>query len=101
LTGQHLVNDAGERPDISAPVERLIRARLYEAIELVKAVVRRVYIFERNWASRTERLIGVARALMNDLHNPASCNGNHQSFIGKTQCVEETIGLGSNGERHA
>ena len=84
----------------SVPVERLVRARLYEAIELVKAVVRRVYIFERNWASRTERLIGVAQALMNDLHNPASRSGNHRSFIGKTQCVEETIGLGSGGERH-
>jgi Phosphotransferase enzyme family len=54
------------------PPERLVRARLYEAIELVKAAVRRVYMFERNWASRTGRLIGQAQALMNDLHNEGS-----------------------------
>jgi aminoglycoside phosphotransferase (APT) family kinase protein len=47
--------------------ERLVRARLYEAIKLVKMAVRRVYVFEHNWASRTERLISRARALMNNL----------------------------------
>lgn len=49
------------------PPESLIRARLYEAIKLVKMAVRRVYVFERDWAPRTERLIGRAQALMNDL----------------------------------
>jgi aminoglycoside phosphotransferase (APT) family kinase protein len=55
-----------------ASIERLVRARLYEAIELVKAAVRRVYMFERNWASRTGRLIGQAQALMNDLQHAES-----------------------------
>jgi aminoglycoside phosphotransferase (APT) family kinase protein len=47
--------------------ERLIRARLYEAIKLAKMTGRRVFVFEQDWASRTERLIGRAQALMNGL----------------------------------
>jgi aminoglycoside phosphotransferase (APT) family kinase protein len=48
-----------------APTERLVRARLYEAIQLVK-VARRVP-FDRDWALRTEQLIRRAQAVMNDL----------------------------------
>ena len=50
-----------------APKERLLRARLYEAIELVKCAVRRVQLFERGWASRTAGLVGRAQAVINDL----------------------------------
>jgi hypothetical protein len=47
--------------------ERLARARLYEAVELVKITGRRVPLFDPEWVSRTERLIGCAHAVMNDL----------------------------------
>ncbi len=54
---------AGYAP--GAPTERLVRALLYEAIQLVK-VVRRVP-FDRDWAPRTEELIRRAQAVINDL----------------------------------
>ncbi len=49
-----------------APEERLFRARLYEAVELVK-IARRVRVFEHDWAFRTEQLIRRAQAVLNDL----------------------------------
>ncbi len=49
-----------------APPERLIRARLYEAVELVKETVRRVCMFEQDWTRRTELLIGLVEAVLND-----------------------------------
>jgi hypothetical protein len=52
---------------IDTPPERLLRARVYEAIKLAKMAARRVYVFEGDWASRTERLIDRAQALMNEL----------------------------------
>jgi aminoglycoside phosphotransferase (APT) family kinase protein len=51
------------------PVERLFRARLFEAIKLVKMAARRVYVFEQNWASRTTFLIARAQALMTGLEH--------------------------------
>ena len=56
---------AGYSP--GAPEERLIRARLYEAVELVKMTVLRARLFEHHSADRTERLIGRAQAVMNNL----------------------------------
>jgi len=56
---------AGYAPGV--PKERLIRARLYEAMELVKCAVRRVQLFEHDWASRTAALVGRAQAVLNDL----------------------------------
>src|SRR5216110_739175 len=56
---------AGYSPGV--PKERLMRARLYEAIELVKCAVRRVQLFEHDWASRTAGLVGRAQAVINDL----------------------------------
>ena len=50
-----------------APEERLVRARLYEAVELVKMTVLRARLFEHHAACRTERLIGRAQAVMNNL----------------------------------
>ncbi|PYU09158.1 MAG: hypothetical protein DMG29_20320 [Acidobacteria bacterium] len=49
-----------------APQERLVRARLYEAVELVK-IARRVRLFDRDWESRTEQAIRRAQGVMNDL----------------------------------
>jgi hypothetical protein len=51
------------------PVERLFRARLFEAIKLAKMAARRVYVFEHDWASRTACLIARAQALMTDLEH--------------------------------
>jgi Ser/Thr protein kinase RdoA (MazF antagonist) len=53
----------------SMPVERMFRARLFEAIKLVKMAARRVYVFERDWAFRTAGLIARAQALMTDLEH--------------------------------
>jgi aminoglycoside phosphotransferase (APT) family kinase protein len=52
---------------LEASSERLLRARLYEAIKLAKMAARRVYVFEADWAPRTARLIARAQALMTDL----------------------------------
>ena len=52
---------------LGAPKERLVRARLYQVVELVKITARRVRLFDPDWAFRTERLIGRAQAVMNDL----------------------------------
>jgi len=49
------------------PKERLIRARLYEATGLIKCAVRRVQLFEHDWASRTAALVERAQAVLNDL----------------------------------
>ncbi len=49
-----------------APEGRLIRARLYEAVQLVK-IARRVPLSNSDWASRTEQVIRRAQAVMNDL----------------------------------
>lgn len=49
------------------PKERLLRARLYEAIKLVKMTVRRVHLFEHDWACRTAQLVKRAEVVMNDL----------------------------------
>lgn len=67
---------SGYRP--AAPAERLVRARLYEALELVKMTVgRRSAILAQDWAPRTERLIGQAQALMNDLQLISGLPGRH------------------------
>ena len=44
-----------------------IRARLCEAVELLKCAVRRVPLFENDWASRVEGIVGRAEALIDDL----------------------------------
>lgn len=44
--------------------ERLARARLYEALILVKTTVRRVRVFDSDWAPRTERLIREAESVL-------------------------------------
>ncbi|HEU5102997.1 MAG TPA: aminoglycoside phosphotransferase family protein [Roseiflexaceae bacterium] len=46
---------------------RLARARLYEALVLTKSTVRRVKLFDRDWAPRTQRLIARATAALDRL----------------------------------
>jgi len=46
---------------------RLARARLYEALVLTKSTVRRVKLFDHDWAAHTERLIGCATAVLDRL----------------------------------
>ncbi|MFL5800394.1 MAG: phosphotransferase family protein [Roseiflexaceae bacterium] len=61
---------AGYGPGASS--ERLLRAQLYEALVLIKTTVRRVRLFERDWAERTARLIDRAAALLHELeYQPA------------------------------
>ncbi|PYT99863.1 MAG: hypothetical protein DMG38_09825 [Acidobacteria bacterium] len=56
---------AGYAPGV--PKERLVRARLYEALGLIKCAVRRVQLFEHDWASRTAGLVGRAQAVLDHL----------------------------------
>ncbi|PYO01657.1 MAG: hypothetical protein DMD89_05505 [Candidatus Rokuibacteriota bacterium] len=58
---------AGYAP--GAPTERLLRARLYEAVQLVQMTVLRARLFEHHAAYRIERLIGRAQAVMNNLQS--------------------------------
>jgi Phosphotransferase enzyme family len=51
----------------AASPECLLRAQLYETLVLVKTTVRRVRLFEPDWAERTARLIDCAGTLMHDL----------------------------------
>jgi aminoglycoside phosphotransferase (APT) family kinase protein len=61
----------------SVPNERLLRARLYEAVEVVKMAAHgsdltlgatgRVRLFKRDWALRTARLAGHAQTVINEL----------------------------------
>jgi len=51
------------------PAERLMRARLYEVVELVKLTARRLRRFENDWVYQTERLIGLAESLLNDFQS--------------------------------
>jgi aminoglycoside phosphotransferase (APT) family kinase protein len=57
------------------PAERLIRARLYEALELVQMAVLRARLFEQHAAGRTERLIGRAQAVMSRLRRTLGLPG--------------------------
>jgi len=69
--GQHGLRQAQEQflagYGSGASVERLVRARLYEAIEFVKQTVRRVRTLGHGWARRAERLINCAQAVLDDL----------------------------------
>jgi hypothetical protein len=52
-----------------APHERLVRARLYEALELVRIAGRRLPLLDRNWAARVGRLLSWAAVLLDDLYD--------------------------------
>jgi hypothetical protein len=51
----------------SATTDRLLRAQLYETLVLLKTTVRRVKLFECDWAERTARLVRRAEALLDAL----------------------------------
>ena len=57
------------------PKARLLRARLYEAIKLVKIAIRRLQLFEDDWACRTAQLVKRAEAVMNDLERTVGSAG--------------------------
>ena len=71
LTGQPGLSDAQERflecygP---TPRPRLVRARVYEAIALVKMTARRVPVNDANWVGRTATLIARSDDLLRDLN---------------------------------
>jgi hypothetical protein len=46
---------------------RLRRARLYEALVLIKSTARRVKLFDPDWATRTERLVAQADQVLQSL----------------------------------
>jgi hypothetical protein len=52
---------------LRAREERLLRARLYEAVQLVQMAVLRARLFEHDAAYRIERLIGRAQSVMDSL----------------------------------
>ncbi|PYM84152.1 MAG: hypothetical protein DME09_09075, partial [Candidatus Rokuibacteriota bacterium] len=56
---------AGYAP--GAPEGRLLRARLWEAVELVKITARRVPLFDPDWTSRTRQAIRRAEAVLHEL----------------------------------
>ena len=56
---------AGYAP--GAPEGRLLRARLWEAVELVKITARRVPLFDPDWAPRTRQAIRRAGAVLREL----------------------------------
>lgn len=49
------------------PSERLLRARLYQAVLLVKMSVRRVRLSDANWTARTRNLVNYADRLLTEL----------------------------------
>ncbi|PYV17923.1 MAG: hypothetical protein DMG21_06810 [Acidobacteria bacterium] len=59
------------------PSDRLVRARLFEALELVKISVRRVYLFECDWAARIQRLVSRAKTLLYELDEVRDKAGKH------------------------
>ena len=53
---------AGYAP--GAPRDRLIRARFYESLELVRAAARRLPMWDRGWENRVARLVGRATRIL-------------------------------------
>jgi len=64
-----------------APEGRLLRARLYEAVELVK-IARRVPLFDHDWVSLNEQAIRRAQAVMNDLERTLGLSATPPSLPG-------------------
>jgi len=65
-----------------APDGRLLRARLYEAVELVK-IARRVPLFDHDWVSLTKQAIRRAHAVMNDLERILGLPATSPAFYDK------------------
>ncbi|HZJ52251.1 MAG TPA: aminoglycoside phosphotransferase family protein [Actinomycetota bacterium] len=58
---------------------RLLRARLYEVLILTKITVRRVRLFDRRWASKTDGLLRRAEGLLGDLETAISRSGREEA----------------------
>lgn len=80
-----------------APDERLVRARLYEAVELVKMTVRRVQLFDEHWASQTEKLVGIARLVMERLQETLGLRPKRPS---STKAVRRSPSFADSGTRN-
>ncbi|HYY72706.1 MAG TPA: aminoglycoside phosphotransferase family protein [Candidatus Bathyarchaeia archaeon] len=61
-----------------APKERLLRARVYEAISLVRCAVRRVPLFEDGCVPRMKGMLCRAEAVLNDLQTTIGVPVRHQ-----------------------
>src|SRR5437879_8200310 len=72
---------AGYAP--GAPEERLLRARLYEALELVRMSVPRVPLLNHDSPARTARLIARAQTVMNDLELVLGLPPTHHRSAGR------------------
>lgn len=62
---------------------RLLRARLYEVLILTKITVRRVRLFDRRWASKTDGLLRRAEGLLGDLEEAVSRSGREEAAKGQ------------------
>jgi Phosphotransferase enzyme family len=80
LAHLHLWHSLHEQPGLEVAQESFLagyaprdcqmlraRARLYEALELIKITARRVPVFDPQWAMLVERLVSHAQAVLNDL----------------------------------
>ncbi|HYY72712.1 MAG TPA: aminoglycoside phosphotransferase family protein [Candidatus Bathyarchaeia archaeon] len=66
---------------VKVPQHRLIRARLYEALELVKVTGFRVLLSDPNWGTRVTRLVSSAISLLESLHEFSGSKVNGSRLI--------------------
>src|SRR5207237_596216 len=76
------------------PKERLMRARLYEAIGLIKCAVRRVQLFEHDWASRTAGLVERGRAVASGRASAQEVEVSRVRISNTGNCAQMIIELG-------
>ncbi len=62
---------------------RLLRARLYEVLILTKITVRRVRLFDRRWASKTDGLLRRAEGLLADLDEAVRRSGREEAAVAR------------------
>ena len=63
---------------------RLLRARLYEVLILTKITVRRVRLFDRRWASKTDGLLRRAEGLVGRLEEAVSRSGGEEAATARS-----------------
>ena len=66
-----------------APHERLVRARLYEALELIRIAGRRLPLLDSHWEARLGRLLGWAAVLLDDLYDLRA--DHHRNTLGSVR----------------
>ncbi|MGI8519083.1 MAG: aminoglycoside phosphotransferase family protein, partial [Actinomycetota bacterium] len=62
---------------------RLLRARLYEVLILTKITVRRVRLFDRRWAAKTDGLLRRAEGLLADLDEAVRGSGREGAAVAR------------------